>query len=153
MSTTNNAYDLRGIIGAALFIVVGALAIYYSGEFSPLGSVFPRTIAAAMILLSVMYIVTALLWRKAPETPAPSSNIRRILLAIAMLAWALLLEPLGFLSTSVLCYAAILVVANYDRWTPRSALTYTAVGICILGGLYGIFRFVLQVPFPSGILL
>jgi putative tricarboxylic transport membrane protein len=153
MSNTNKAYDLRGIIGAAIFIVVGVLAIYYSGEFSPLGSVFPRTIAAAMILLSVVYIVTSLLWREAPETPAPSSNVRRILLAIVMLAWALLLEPLGFLSTSVLCYAAVLVIANYDRWTPRSALMYTAVGICILGGLYGTFRFALQVPFPAGILL
>ena len=153
MSNTNKAYDLRGIIGAAIFIVVGVLAIYYSGEFSPLGSVFPRTIAAAMILLSVVYIVTALLWREAPKTPPPSSNVRRILLAIVMLAWALLLEPLGFLSTSVLCYAAVLVIANYDRWTPRSLLIYTAVGMGILGGLYGTFRFALQVPFPTGILL
>jgi len=153
MSNTGKPFDLRGIIGAAIFIVAGALAIYYSGEFSPLGSVFPRTIAAAMILLSAVYIISALLWRKAPETPAPSSNIRRILLAITLLAWATLLDPLGFLSTSILCYAAVLLIANYDHWTPRSAVLYTAVGICILGGLYGTFRFALQVPFPVGILL
>jgi len=153
MSNTGKPFDLHGIIGAAIFIIIGILSIYYSGEFSPLGSVFPRTIAAAMILLSVVYIVSALLWRKAPAAPAPSSNIRRMLLAVTLLAWAMLLDPLGFLSTSILCYAAVLLIANYDRWTPRSSVLYTAVGICILGGLYGTFRFALQVPFPAGILL
>lgn len=145
--------DIRGIIGAVVFVIAGVLAIYYSSDFSPLGSVFPRTIAAAMIVLSVVYIIVALLGGGAPEPSQAGSAPRRILLALALLAWALLLEPLGFLSTSIICYAAVLVIANYDRWTPRRALVYTAVGVVVLGGLYGTFRFVLQVPFPSGILL
>jgi len=145
--------DIRGIIGAVVFIIVGALAIYYSDDFSPLGAVFPRTIAAAMIVLSAVYIVVALLKREVPEAQPAGSAARRVLLAITMLAWALLLDPLGFLSTSIVCYAAILVIANYDRWTPRRALAYTAVGIAVLGSLYGTFRFALQVPFPTGILL
>ena len=146
-------FDIRGTIGAVVFIVIGALAIYYSGEFSRLGSVFPRTIAAAMIVLSAVYILVALLQREEPEAPQPGSAIRRILLAVTLLAWAFLLEPLGFLSTSIICYAVVLVIANYDRWTPRRALIYTAVGIAVLGCLYGTFRFALQVPFPAGILL
>lgn len=145
--------DIRGIIGAVVFIVVGALAIYYSGDFSPLGSVFPRTIAAAMIVLSAVYIVVALLKREVPEKQQPGSAVRRVLLAGSMLAWAFLIEPLGFLSTSILCYAALLVIANYDRWTPVRALIYAAVGFVVLGALYGTFRFALQVPFPSGLLL
>jgi putative tricarboxylic transport membrane protein len=145
--------DIRGIIGAVIFIIAGVLGIYYSGDFSPLGAVFPRTIAAAMIVLSAVYIVVALLKREVPEAQPAGSAARRVLLAITMLAWALLLDPLGFLSTSIICYAAILVIANYDRWTPRRALLYTAVGMFVLGGLYGTFRFALQVPFPAGILL
>ena len=145
--------DARGVIGAAVFIVVGALAIYYSGEFSPLGSVFPRTIAAAMIVFAAVYIVTALLRKHAMEPQPRGSVARRSLLAVTMLAWVLLIEPLGFLSTSIICYAAVLVIANYDRWTARSTVAYAAVGAAVLGGLYGTFRFALQVPFPSGLLL
>lgn len=145
--------DTPGIIGAVVFIVFGVLAIYYSREFSPLGSVFPRTIATTMIVLCVMYIVVALIRRKPQAAPQPGSTPRRVLLALTMLAWALLLEPLGFLSTSIISYAAILGIANYDRWTPRSAVIYTAIGAVVIGVLYGTFRFVLQVPFPSGILL
>lgn len=145
--------DIPSIIGAAIFIVIGALALYYSSEFSPLGAVFPRTIAVTMMVLATVYIVVAVLRPRAAEAQPAGSTPRRLLLAITMLAWALLLEPLGFLGTSIICYAAILVIANYDRWTPRSALIYTAVGAAVLGGLYGTFRFALQVPFPAGILL
>jgi len=64
-----------------------------------------------------------------------------------------LLEKVGFLATSIACFTAILVIANYDRWTPRSAATYAVAGAAVVGGLYAIFRFVLQVPLPEGLLL
>jgi len=48
---------------------------------------------------------------------------------------------------------ALLVIANYDRWTPRMAVTSAAVGAAVIGGLYTIFRFGLQVPLPEGILI
>lgn len=145
--------DVRGIAGSAVFIVVGVLAIWHSSEFSPLGSVFPRTIAATMIVLAAVYIAMALLRPQAPEAMAAGSNWRRSALIVVLLAWAFLLETIGFLSTSVLAYAAILVIANYDRWTPRLALAYTAVGAAVLGGLYAVFHYLLQVPLPRGMLL
>ena len=145
--------DKRSIAGAAAFIVAGLLAIYYSSDFSPLGMVFPRTIAVMMIVLSAVYIVMALRRPSAGPAPEPGSLPRRMLLAGTMLAWALLLQPVGFLVTSVVCYAVILVITNYDRWTPRRAVLYAASGIAVVGGLYGIFAYVLQVPFPQGVLL
>ncbi len=145
--------DLRGIAASLVFAVIGLLSIYYSRDFSPLGAVFPRTIAAAMIVLCAVYVAVALLRPIVVEKPQPGSAGRRIALAVSMLAWALLLEPVGFLLTSIVCFAATLVIANYDRWTPRLAVVYATVGILVLGALYGVFRFVLQVPFPTGVLL
>ncbi len=142
-----------GIAGAAFFIAAGALALWFSGEFSALGAVFPRTMAALMIALSIAYIAMTLLRPKGTETQAAGSAWRRGALMAVFLAWSLLLEHLGFLATSVLAFIALLVIANYDRWTPRMAVTYGLVGAMVLGGLYAIFRFVLQVPMPPGILL
>jgi len=146
-------HDMRGIGASIGFALIGLLAIYYSRDFSPLGAVFPRTIAAAMIVLCAVYVAVALLRPIDIEKPQPGSAGRRIALAISMLAWVLLLEPAGFLLTSIVCFAAILVIANYDRWTPRLAVGYTAVGVLVLGTLYGVFSYVLQVPFPKGVLL
>jgi len=146
--------DVRSIAAALGFIMVGALALYYSAYFSPLGSVFPRVIAVLMIVLSLVYVGVAMLRPgTAPSDPKRGSTPRRALLAAVMFAWALLLQPLGFLTTSVLCYAAMLFIANYDRWTPRMAVIYTATGVAVVGSLYALFAYVLQVPFPQGALL
>ncbi len=145
--------DLPGIIGSAAFFVVGVLAFWGARDFSRLGSVFPRTIAAAMVLFAAVYIVMALLRPQAPAARPAASTWRRGALMAVLLAWSFLFEHIGFLSTSVLAYAAILVIANYDRWTPRLAVTYTAVGAIVAGGLYSVFYFVLQVPLPRGLLL
>ncbi len=145
--------DVRGIVGCALAIVGGALAFYHAKEFTPLGSVFPRTIAAAMMIFAAVYIAVALI--RPGEQPAQprGSPWRRAALVAVMAAWSIFLEEVGFLTTSVAAYAAILVIANYDRWTPRRAVVYVAASAIVLGGLYAIFRFVLQVPLPEGIFL
>lgn len=141
-----------GIVGAACAIVLGALALWHSREFSPLGSVFPRTMAVLMITLSVAYIAMTLLRPRVTEPQPAGSAWRRGALMVVFVAWSLLLDKVGFLATSIVAFVAILVIANYDRWTPRMAVTYGLVGAAVLGGLYAIFRFGLQVPMPQGIL-
>jgi hypothetical protein len=153
MSEPRPQRDLAGMAGAAFFIVMGTLALWNSGEFSALGSVFPRTVAVTMILLSIAYIAVSWLRPRGVQVHPAGSIWRRTALMAAFVAWSLLLEPLGFLTTSVAAFVALLVISNYDRWTPRMAVTYGLVGAVVLGGLYGIFRFVLQVPLPAGILL
>lgn len=120
MNESATSRDLPGIAGAAFFIVMGGLALWFSREF----------------------------------TPAPAASTwRRVALMVVLVAWAQLLERVGFLVTSIACYAAILVISNYDRWTPRMAVMYALSGAAVLGGLYAIFKFVLQVPLPAGMLL
>lgn len=152
MNDTRPGPDVPGMAGAAAFIVVGALALWYSREFSALGSVFPRTMAILMIVLSIAYIAMTLLRPKASEPQPEGSVWRRGALMVVFLAWSLLLDRLGFLATSIVAFVALLVIANYDRWTPRMAVVYGLVGALVMGGLYSIFRFVLQVPMPEGIL-
>lgn len=145
--------DTPGIVGSAVFIIIGMLAIWGAREFSPLGTVFPLTMAAVMIACAVVYIAIALLRPQAPPTTPAGSHWRRGALIAVLLAWSFLFEKFGFLATSIVAYAAILVIANYDRWTPRLAIVYTVVGAVVLGGLYAIFHFALQVPLPRGTLL
>ncbi|MCM2327471.1 MAG: tripartite tricarboxylate transporter TctB family protein [Lysobacter sp.] len=146
-------FDLHGVAGSALAIAGGVLAWYYAGDFTPMGSVFPRTVAVVMIASAVVYIAVSLLRPVRQPAQAVGSVWRRVALVAVMVAWSTLLEKVGFLSTSVACFAAILVIANYDRWTPRMAAVYAFASALVVGGLYAIFRFVLQVPLPEGLLL
>jgi hypothetical protein len=152
--TERPARDVASLLSAGGFIVVGVLALYYTRDMTPLGSVFPRTIASAMIIFSVIYIV----WRffkshVGVEPPAPGSIPRRLLLVAVMVAWALLLNRIGFLVTSVVAALALLLVANWDRWTPRRAIVYALSTLALVVGLYAVFAFGLKVPLPTGALI
>lgn len=152
--TERPARDVASLLSAGGFIVVGVLALYYTRDMTPLGSVFPRTIASAMIIFSVIYIV----WRffkshVGVEPPAPGSIPRRLLLVAVMVAWALLLNRIGFLVTSVVAALALLLVANWDRWTPRRAIVYALSTLALVVGLYAVFAFGLKVPLPTGALM
>ena len=152
--TERPARDVASLLSAGGFIVVGVLALYYTRDMTPLGSVFPRTIASAMIIFSVIYIV----WRffkshVGVEPPAPGSIPRRLLLVAVMVVWALLLNRIGFLVTSVVAALALLLVANWDRWTPRRAIVYALSTLALVVGLYAVFAFGLKVPLPTGALM
>ena len=149
----NPPRDIPGIAGSVVFIIVGMLAFWGARDFSPLGSVFPRTMAVAVIVFAAAYIAMALLRPSAPAAMPVGSPWRRGAVMVVLLVWAFLLGQVGFLATSVVAYTALLVIANYDRWTPRMAVIYAVVGTLVLGGLYWVFRHVLQVPLPEGVLL
>ena len=148
MSEQTPLRDTPGAIGAVLLACVGAAALAFSGEFSDLGSVFPRTIGGLLVALGALYLVFFALGRTRRAPPTQGSNLRRAGVAVVMLGWAFALEPLGFLGSSAVAFVLLLGLANHDRWTVRTACLYGGAGALVLGGLYALFKHALQVPLP-----
>lgn len=143
--------DVPGLIGCALAVVIGIAALANSGDFSPLGSVFPRTIAGLMIVLAALYAALAVRRPQPIGAAAGGSVLRRAGTALVLLVWAFALQPVGFLFSSVCGCIALLLLAQHDPWTPRTGLIYGLAASLVLGALYALFRFVLQVPLPVGL--
>jgi putative tricarboxylic transport membrane protein len=140
--------DLPGAIGSVLLIAVGAAALFYSAEFSDLGAVFPRAIGGLLVGLGGLYIVLVALGKTRASGSLEGAHGRRLGVAAVMLGWAFALPSLGFLASSAIAFALLLVLAQHDRWTPRTAMLYGAAGAVVLVGLYVLFKMVLQVPLP-----
>jgi hypothetical protein len=148
MAESSPRPDLPGAFGSALLIAVGVAALAYSTEFSDLGAVFPRAIGAFLVSLGCLYILLVVLGRTRATVALEGSNTRRLGVAAVMLGWAFALPSLGFLASSAIAFALLLVLAQHDRWTPRTATLYGAAGAVVLVGLYVLFKMVLQVPLP-----
>ncbi len=140
--------DVPGAIGSALMVLVGAGAIYAARDYSDLGAVFPRTVGALLVALGIVYILLVALGRTRRVTGSDGSTLRRTLVALIMLGWGFGLGPLGFLPSGAAAMAALLMVAQHERWTLRTALLYGLSTSLILAGLYVLFKHVLQVPLP-----
>ncbi len=140
--------DLPGAVGSVLAVGLGAAAVWGARGFSDLGAVFPRTVGALLVALGLVYLVMLALGRTRRADPLHGSMVRRTGVAIVMLAWAFALGPLGFLPSSAAGIAALLVIANHDRWTLRTALLYSGAAALVLVVLYTLFKIVLLVPLP-----
>ena len=141
-------HDIAGAVGSAIAIALGTAALWSAREFSSLGAVFPRTISILMILLGLLYLGMVFAGRTRRAPPLQGSRWRRGAVAAVMLAWAFLLVPLGFLGSSAAAIAALLAIANHDRWTLRTVIGYGAASAFVLGGFYVLFKLVLLVPLP-----
>ena len=145
--------DVSGVIASVIAIAIGVMVLRAARDFDTLGAVFPRSVAVLMMVLGACYVVLALRKPGVSATRLQGSGMRRLALFGVMLGWALLLEPLGFLTTSLIGYVLGLLIANFDRWTPRMTMIYCGAGCSMVVGLFLLFRFALKVPLPPGILI
>lgn len=145
--------DVPGIVISAIVFGIGILVLLEAREFSPMGSIFPRTVAAIMMIFCAAYMIVA--WRR----PQPvgvgeqGSSLRRVGLFAVLLLWSIAFSTVGFLTTSVIAYAAITLLATYGRWTASRVASRLVAGIAILALFYLLFKVALHVPLPSGWLL
>ena len=155
------------LIAAGLALALGAYALSQTGEMSQLGAVFPTTAAIVLILAALgLALQVALRGKAGPDRDdgqtapgrtalsraAPGRTAlewpRLAGLAITLLAWALLLKPLGFMPTAALGLLAVGVVTYRERMGLKTlALHLLAAGV-LLTGFYGLFSVVLRVPLP-----
>lgn len=145
-------YDVGGIVFGLLFIALGVWVITETSGMSQLGSVFPRSIAGAMIVFSTIMVITRLIRPRGHEHPAPGSRRRWIGFIAVMTAWVLLLGVVGFFVTSLIAFMALMLVAQHDPWTPRLAVVLAISGVVIVAAFQALFTEVLNVPLPTGLL-
>lgn len=148
--------DMAGMVLAGLFIALG-LAIYFGASgMSPLGSVFPVTIAGALIVFSSILIGMNL--RRPAALPGKSFEMtagakHRIALGVIMLIWVFLIPEIGFLITSMAAFVVIMVIADYDRPSLRTWATWIVAGLLICSCFWWLMANVLMLRMPAGFLI
>jgi len=151
--TDTQGRDLGGLIMAVVFIVIGGVTIWDTFDYADEDSyAFPRAIAGAMIVFSIVLITWNFIRPQIPDKTLPGSTPRRVGLVIAMLGAAFLMPTLGFVLSGLISFGAILGLAMYDPWTRFRLIIYPISGAAIVVGFYVLFSKVFLVPLPVGVL-
>ncbi len=149
--------ELPAILFGLLFIGIGVAAYTQTREMSAMGSVFPGTLSAALVLLSVMLVAMQVVRPAAPQAPdrpgavKPSAPRRMAVMAV-MAVWALCLPVVGFFVTSLLAFLVLTAVATFDRPSLRVAVAYAVVAVVIVGAFQLLMSQVLLMRMPLGLL-
>ncbi len=146
--------DLAGTLAAVVFILLACLALWDTTTMTDSDSyVFPRAIAAAMIVFCILLIAFNLV--KGTEVRASgegtaASTPRRVGLVAAMLGASLVMPWSGFLLSGIVAFGAIMLFAMYDPWTGRRRIVFPLAGLAVVFGFYTLFSKALLVPLPVG---
>ena len=137
---------------AIIMAAVAVGAIVSSRDISVMASVFPRTIAVVLLILSLILLVKAFVVRSWAASHEGGHVGRRLWLVGIILAWAFTLNWLGFLTSSLFGTVALTLVAHFHEWDTRRALIYGLSLLATIGFFYGLFAILLDVPLPEGVL-
>jgi putative tricarboxylic transport membrane protein len=136
---------LTGLALLALAVAYGVAASGYQAMIGdPLGpAVFPIVLAIPLGLLSLYLIV-----RPDPEPAWPRGRalLKQALALVAFVAYAYLLEPLGFLLSTFLAVLVLGWLLGARLWQAGAA----GVGIAVV--LFVVFDILLSLPLPAGVL-
>ncbi|WP_314018181.1 tripartite tricarboxylate transporter TctB family protein [Stutzerimonas degradans] len=113
--------------------------------YDPVG---PRAYPLLLLLLMGCGALWLLLKPQGEPTPAFDSPgaVRAVLCVLALLAYALLFETLGFVISTALTGFALGLLFNGRLWP--SLISGALLGVL----LYGLFDYLLDVPLPLGLL-
>jgi putative tricarboxylic transport membrane protein len=136
---------LTGLVLLALAVAYGLTAGDYQAMIGdPLGpAVFPVALAIALGLLSLHLIARP---DAEPDWPRGRALRKQGLALVAFVAYAYLLEPLGFLLSTFLAVAAVGPLLGARPWQAGTA------GVAIAVVLFVLFDTLLGLPLPAGVL-
>lgn len=136
---------LTGLALLALAVAYGVAAGGYQAMIGdPLGpAVFPLALAVPLGLLSLYLIVRP---GPGPDWPRGRALLKQGLTLVAFVAYAYLLEPLGFLVSTFLAVVVLGGLLGARLWQAGAA------GVAIAVVLFVLFDTLLGLPLPAGVL-
>ena len=145
-------------IGIVLILIGGFLYVQ-SLDYTQESASYPRAIIILLIFLSILIIIEGLKKTKlmkekdanlfeGEESPLSIAVLKSPLFSIAyVVAYAILINLLGFFTSTILFTIAFLAFMGVRRW---QTFVYTTIGINLF--IYLLFVLQLKVQLPEGIL-
>ncbi|MEZ9789594.1 hypothetical protein BCT04_03280 [Vibrio breoganii] len=142
------------LISAIIFIFSSLVALYLSSELPdsrrgvPGPAVWPIIISCAIFLSGcVLFIKTFKKEDSEPLELLNIDNIRVYITMVVLVVYLILMNTIGFVVTSL-----ALIFGLFTWFSDISVIKRLLFSIVIVGMVYGVFNYALNVPFRFGIL-
>lgn len=156
-ATTAGYRDMPAILFGVLFVAIGVLAFRETKDMTAMGAVFPGTLSAALVALSLVAIALQLLRPAAPAGPAAAragqdSTPRRLAIVAVMSLWALAMPVVGFFASGLVAFLLVIAIASFERLRAATVALYAVIGLLVVGGFHLLMERALGVRMPAGLL-
>ncbi len=145
------------VAAAGAMLAIGAGAVLQSLAMTPMGAIFPRTVGAVLVALSLLQLGRSLAGRggggSAEVGEAGGSVWRRGLMIAVMLGWSVAFPVVGFLTTSLIAAVLLMVAAEFERMRPAPLALRLGVLVVMVAVFHWLMVAVLNIPMPQSLLI
>lgn len=158
----------KDLIASVIFLIIAISVYTYASSFSvkegtPIAlnpSFYPRFISAILAVLSVLMMVESLKKKEIPDgCPVPDTTplykskggLNLLLTILMLLSYPFLLNGLGFASAAFTFILVMIIVLTEN--VRKKLLFIFSLSFFMTLLMYIIFKIVLRIPFPRGILI
>lgn len=144
-----------------LLVILFGCGLFMSTAFPERASYFPQFICIVGLLLSVLLIVMAFMKEKRGQKEdteskiSPTQRKRLLLMAFMIIVYAVAVEFVGFTVSSILFMVAaswMLYPGKISKENKKPAIIILIASVVISVAIYIVFKNLLYVPLPSGLL-
>ncbi|MBU1275342.1 MAG: tripartite tricarboxylate transporter TctB family protein [Proteobacteria bacterium] len=141
------------IVGLVCLVLSAVLYATLGHIEEPRAAAFPRTIIIAMGVLSAMMLLQHLLFPKPQAKRAPFPLLRVGGLFVIIIVYLAMLEVVGFYLASFLFFMAVVCIMGFKRLTTKQVLSWLLGAVAFTGVLFVLFKVLLEVQTPQGLLI
>ena len=136
---------------AILFIVIAVCGMWSSQSFNELSSIFPVIILWIFLVLSVLYLVSSVIFSRQTEENKIFTK-EFLIISISLFAYVFLIWITGFIIASLLFLGIATWHLQADIVSGRRRIINSVLSsVLVTSVFFIIFRYVLLVPLPGGI--
>ena len=140
----------------SLVLLVGVVSLYFSLGFmdDPRAANFPRVIIIIMGILSALLLLQSIFLKQPKSSEGAGFPFGRFFICFFMIiVYFIFMETLGFYLSAFLFFIAVTFILGSADLTARKAVLRVAVGFVFTGILFLLFKVLLAVQTPKGLLL
>ena len=143
----------RNIVASAAVMAISVFWYVEAGSFRSLSALFPRVVAVILFVLAVILLILTLLGLgptiRTADGDTTQRRLRSATLIAALIVWTSLIPLIGLLAASVVGVLFLGVVTFRAHVGTIRAVTVATISVVVF---YLLFRILLHVPFPMGLL-
>jgi len=144
---TNSDY-----IGGAIVLFIAGLFYFQVGTWGKYASMAPIGVLAVLLLFAIILFIKGAIKPEKLASTFASINKSMVFVVIVGLLWVFLMDKVGFLVTSFMCFFTLMYVFHPKKGFARISGS-AAVSIGVIAFLYLIFAKVLLITLPAGFLI
>ncbi|MET3699432.1 tripartite tricarboxylate transporter TctB family protein [Bacillus oleivorans] len=146
---------VHDVVSSVILIIIAVIALWETRGLTEMSYVFPRTVGAILLVLSIAYFILSLKKREEKKLFQDLDGKKVMVMSLSMIGYCILIGLVGFFAASLLYIGYIswwLQKGEEEKSNKRKLIHASLASVVVTVSFFILFQYIFLVPLPIGVL-